>query len=88
MKEEQLPKYKIGEIVFVSDNELKEGRIFQGIIESAELIGDTADCWFYGIRVPQASVDGEDEKIFTYGGNCGNAKTKIIKIKPNVDLPF
>ena len=72
------PKYKIGDIVFVSDKELDEGRIFQGIIESAELIGDENNCWFYGVRVPQASVDGESEKIFTYQGNCGDARTQIV----------
>jgi len=74
----KMPEYKIGDVVFVSDKELLDGRIFQGIIESAELIGDCSECWFYGVRVPQADTDGKDIKVFTYGGNCGDAKTKII----------
>lgn len=85
------PQYKIGDIVFVNDKELQEGRIFQGVIESAELIGDTCECWFYGIKVPQASVDSKDEKLFSYGGNCGDARSKIIsvnEIENDPDVPF
>ncbi len=76
------PEYKIGDVVFISDQEIHEGRIQQGVIESAELIGDSTVCWFYGVEVPQASVDGESKKVFTYGGNCGDANSKIV----NLDL--
>lgn len=72
------PKYKIGDIVFVSNPELLEGRVMQGVIESAELIGKKSACWFYGIKVPQASVDEKVEKVFSYEGNCGDARTKIV----------
>ena len=78
MKKYIEPKHKIGDIVFVSDEEIQEGRVFQGIIESAELIGNCTECWFYGIKIPQASVGGENKKVFSYGGNCGGATSKII----------
>ena len=85
----QEPKHKIGDIVYVSEPEMDEGRVFQGVIESAELIGETSECWFYGIRVPQASVDGEDIKVFSYEGDCGDAKSKLCENKEEpVKLPY
>jgi len=81
----KVPKYKIGDIVLVREQELKEGRIFQGIVESAELIGQESNCWFYGIIVPQSSVDGETKKVFTYQGRCGDATSKIIETN-QIDL--
>lgn len=71
------PRYLIGDVVFVRDQEIHEGRLMQGIVESAELIGEDAACWFYGIKVPIANVYGENRTVFSYQGNCGDAKTKI-----------
>ncbi len=79
-KEFTNPRYKLNDVVFVAKPELMEGRIYQGIITHAELLGKD---WFYTIKIPLENK--KYEEIYSYEENTGDAKTKFIHplIHPN-----
>lgn len=72
----KIPKYKIGEVVFVK-SELDKEKICQGIIKSADTtIGGRT--WFYEIYIPLMPSDTKGETIYSYEEDSGNAKSLII----------
>jgi len=69
----RIPKYKIGDIVFVYSEQDKEV-ILQGMIKSAQYYVD----WFYEIEAKNPTRVGDLETIYSYEVDTGDAKSKFI----------
>ncbi len=78
----ETPKYKVGDIVLVKDNDNEE-RILQGTIHGAECY-PKGGVWFYHIKVadPMKPTDGLID-MYTYEIDSGDAKTSIVKLITN-----
>lgn len=71
-----IPKYKIGDVVYVKSKIDKE-KICQGFIKSAETTIDGRD-WFYEIYIPLTPSEHKSETVYSYEVDSGDAKSLFV----------